>query len=118
MTSPARTVRGVVLFETIVALTVLATVGTAGAWLASESLRAVAHAHEQEQRVRAAERLLTAVSLWPREDLDRHLGRSMQGPWWLDVSRLRPMLYAVSLTDTLSRGVVLRTALFRGDLQQ
>ena len=104
---------GVVLFETIVALTVLATVGTAGAWLASESMRAVIHTHRQEDRVRDASRFLTAVSLWLRDDLDRHLGRTVQGPWWMDVTRVRPTLYAVSLTDTLTRAVVLRTALYR-----
>lgn len=105
--------RGAVLLEAIVALAVLATVGSAGAWMASESIRTVNRVHEREAGVRAASRFLTAVSLWPREDLDRHLGTTAQGPWDLYIERVRPPLYAVSLADTTTGMVVLRTALFR-----
>ncbi|MGH7334194.1 MAG: hypothetical protein ACREKS_15920 [Candidatus Rokuibacteriota bacterium] len=107
--------RGAVLLEAVVALAVLATVGSAAAWTASESIRAVGRVHEQEGRVRAAARLLTAVSLWPRADLDRHLGATAQGPWRLWIDRTSPTLYVVSLADTGTRKVLLRTSLFRGD---
>src|SRR6266550_577741 len=89
--------RGAVLLEALVALALLATVGGAAAWTASEAIRAVGHVHDTESRIRAAARLLTAVSLWSREDLDRHLGSRAEGPWRMRIDRPRPMLYEVTL---------------------
>jgi type II secretory pathway component PulJ len=105
--------QGAVLLEVIVALAVLAMVGSSAAWMCSEALRAVSHAHAAEAGMRAAERLMVAVSLWPTEDLDRHLGSTRQGPWRLLVLRPRPNLYEVTLTDTVAGGVLLSTALWR-----
>lgn len=105
--------RGAVLLEAILAIALLATIGSAAAWLASEQLRAVGRTHEREQEVRRANRLLTAVSLWPRENLDRHLGDTKQGPWRMRIDRVTPVLYAVSLADTMTGNVLLRTALLR-----
>lgn len=107
--------RGAVLLEAIVALTVLAIIGSAAAWLATDSMRSVQRTHEREEEVREAARFLTAVTLWPREDLDRHLGRRRQGPWMMEVDRTDPIVYIVTLTDTASDAVLLRTAFFRPD---
>jgi len=107
--------KGAVLLEAIVALTVLATIGSAAAWLATDSMRSVNRTHQREHEVRMAARFLSAVSLWPREDLDRHLGRRRQGPWMMDVDRTDPIVYVVTLTDTASDAVLLRTAFFRPD---
>jgi type II secretory pathway pseudopilin PulG len=105
--------RGAVLLEALVALAVLASVGVAAAWSASESLRAVARAHAREADVRLATRLLTAVTLWSREDLDRHLGTRQQGPLSMRVDRPTAALYEISLMDSTKRTVLLRTTLFR-----
>ena len=107
--------KGAVLLEAIVALTVLATVGGAAAWLAADSMHSVNRTHERENELRSAARFMTAVTLWTREDLDRHLGRRRQGPWMMEVVRSDPVVYAVSLTDTASGAVLLRTAFFRPD---
>jgi len=104
---------GAVLLEALVALAVLATLVSAAAWTASESMRAVGRAHETEARVRLAARLLTAASLWQREDLDRHLGSRPQGPLRMRIDRPRPTLYDVSLSDGATGKVLLRTSLFR-----
>jgi|ERR1041385_1364296 type II secretory pathway pseudopilin PulG len=104
---------GAVLLEALVALAVLATVGSAAAWTASESIRAVGRAHEAEARVRLASRLLTAASLWQREDLDRHLGAKTQGPLRMRIDRPRTTLYEVSLMDGVTGRVLLRTSLLR-----
>jgi type II secretory pathway pseudopilin PulG len=105
--------RGAALLEALVALAILATVGSAAAWTASESMRAVWRAHEREHDTRAAARLLTAASLWSREDLDRHLGSRRQGPWRMRIDRPRPTRYDVTLTDTATGMVVLRTSFWR-----
>ncbi len=107
--------RGAALLEAVVALAVLGAVASAAAWNATESLRAVIRIHEREQAQRQAGRLLTAVSLWPRADLDRHLGTSRQGPWRLRVDRPLTRIYEVSVVDSLSNVVLLRTALYRED---
>ena len=110
--------RGAVLLETLVALAVLAIVGSAAAWTASESIRAVGRIREMESRVRLANRLITAASLWPREDLDRHLGSRAEGPLRMRIDRPRPALYQVTLTDAASRGMLLSTTLFRPELDR
>jgi type II secretory pathway pseudopilin PulG len=104
---------GAALLEALVALAVLATVGSAAAWTAAEAMRAVVRVHEEEARVRSAARLLTAASLWSRDDLDRHLGSRAQGPWRMRIDRPRPTLYLVSLADTTTDQVLLHTSLYR-----
>jgi len=110
--------RGAVLLEALVALAVLATVGSAAAWTASEAIRAVGRVHETETQIRSAARLLTAVSLWPREDLDRHLGSRRQGPWRMQINRVHPTLYDVTLADAVTGRVLLWTTLFRDDVNR
>lgn len=107
--------RGVVLLEALVALAVLGMVGGAAALSVSESMRAVAHVHDTEAHLRDTARFLTAVSLWPRADLDRHLGTSRQGPWRLRIDRPSTTLYEVKLIDAATESVLLRTTLFRPD---
>jgi type II secretory pathway pseudopilin PulG len=104
---------GAVLLEALIALVVLATVASAAGWTASEAIHAVTRTHETEGEVRAAGRLLTAVSLWSREDLDRHLGSRRQGPWRMQIDRPHSTLYDVALTDAATGHVLLRTSLFR-----
>jgi type II secretory pathway pseudopilin PulG len=105
--------RGAVLIEAIVALAVLGAVGGSAAWAVSESLRTAAVAWQHEDELRAAGRFMTAVSLWPRQDLDRHLGTSRQGEWRLSVERNAPGLYAVTLADSTGARPLLITMLRR-----
>lgn len=111
-------IRGAALLEALVALALLGTVGSAAAWSATESLRAVQRMHARESEQRAAERFFTSVSLWPRDDLERHLGDHPQGRWRLRVDRPMPTVFAVSLRDSSSHAVLLQTALYRGDPEQ
>ena len=113
-----KSMRGAALLEALVALALLGTVGSAAAWSATESLRAVQRMHAREAEQRAAERFFTSVSLWPREDLDRHLGSHPQGRWRLGVDRPLPSIYAITLSDTTSGAVLLRTALYRGESER
>jgi len=105
--------RGVVLFEVLVALTILAAIGASVVSFATESGGAVTRAHEAEREMRRANALMTAVSLWPRADLDRHLGDRPQGPWSMRVYRITPTQYSVVLSDSARRRTLLATVLYR-----
>ncbi|HEY7877801.1 MAG TPA: prepilin-type N-terminal cleavage/methylation domain-containing protein [Gemmatimonadaceae bacterium] len=107
---------GMVLLEVIVALTILAVGAIAMVTLGSASLHAVARADAADRDMRRANALFEAVALWPRTDLDRHLGDRPEGPWLLRVDRPLPTLYVVTLADTASGHLVLETSLYRAEV--
>lgn len=109
----ARTRSGVVLLEVLVALTILGTAGAALAAMAVAANDAVRRAQQLDDDVRRASALLEAVALWPREDLDRHLGARPQGEWTLEVQRPMPTLYTLAIADSGGGRSLLRTALYR-----
>jgi len=104
---------GVVLLEVLVALAILGVVGAATAAMALGAGDTVRRAQRADDEINRASALLEAVALWPREDLDRHLGRRAQGEWLMNVGHPVPALYTVSLTDSTGTHDLLRTALFR-----
>jgi type II secretory pathway pseudopilin PulG len=104
---------GVVLLEVLVGLAILGTAGAAMAALALGASDTVRRAQRADDEMRRASALLEAVALWPREDLDRHLGVRAQGEWSMHVGHPVPALYTVSLTDSTGAHELLRTALFR-----
>lgn len=108
-------IRGAALLEALIALAVLGTVGSAAAWSATESMRAVTRMHTREAEQRSAARLLIAASLWARDDLDRRLGTRAQGAWRMRIDRPTRTLYTVSVSDTSSGAILVQTALFRED---
>ena len=89
---------GVVLLETLVALAILGAAGAALATLAVGATDAVHRAERLDDDVRRASAFLDVVALWPREDLDRHLGTRPQGEWLLEVRHPVPTLYLVALS--------------------
>jgi type II secretory pathway pseudopilin PulG len=105
---------GVVLLEVLVALAIVAVSATAMVALASESLRAAGRAQAADDATAQADDFLQIVALWPRADLDRHLGDRRQGPWNMRVDRPTPTLYTVTLHDSTGRAV-LHTSLFRAE---
>ena len=104
---------GAALLEVLVALTILATAAASVVGFANDAAHTVRHARETESEIRRASALLDAVALWPREDLDRHLGERSEGPWRLHITRVTTTLYSVVLTDSMSARELLRTALYR-----
>ncbi|GJG89830.1 hypothetical protein tb265_50110 [Gemmatimonadetes bacterium T265] len=81
----------------LVALVILATAVVGAAALAADASRAVGRVRARDVAVRRASAFLDAVALWPREDLDRHLGERAEGPWRLRIGRPTPTLYDVTL---------------------
>jgi type II secretory pathway pseudopilin PulG len=102
-----------VLLEAIVALTILTIAALASVGMVRQGIESVRRAEEAEHDVRKASAFMEAIALWPRADLDRHLGNRAEGPWRLQIDRPAPTLYLVALTDSLSRRELVRTALYR-----
>lgn len=88
---------GAVLLEVLVAMTIFGIAAAAALARAAGARRAVGIAREAEARTVAASAFLDRVALWPREDLDRHLGSHRQGPWLLDIERHGAALYSLAL---------------------
>jgi type II secretory pathway pseudopilin PulG len=105
-----------VLLEALVALVILATAGAAAVTMAVEAAHDVQRIAEAERNLRAASAFLDVVSLWSRDDLDRHLGSRMQSVWLMRVDRPEATLYVTSLTDTATKTELLRTSLYRPEL--
>jgi type II secretory pathway component PulJ len=108
--------RGAVLLETMVALTILASAGVAALVGVSEAARTLERARQGESRVRDASAYLNVLALWPREDLDRHLGERRQGPWSVYIERRGRSLYYITLSDTLTGATLLWTGVFRPEV--
>lgn len=114
MTRPPR---GAALLEVVVALALLAVAGVALLELAVQSNDAVLRSRDAGAELRLANGFLESVSLWPRSDLDRHLGVRDERAFLMQVERPSPTLYRVVLYDR-QRGIaapreLLATTLFR-----
>jgi type II secretory pathway pseudopilin PulG len=113
---------GALLLEVIVALTVLVIAGGSALMVASQSAETLRRTEAADLNARQASAFLDAVALWPRADLDRHLGDRQEGRWILRINRRAPDIYLVSLAVPLdSAGVprpgrdLFETALYRPD---
>ena len=105
--------RGAVLLEVLVALAILSIAGAAVVGFAEETGRALIDARRAERELRRTSAFLDAVTLWSRDDLDRHLGDRREGPWRMRVGRPTPTVYTILLMDSSGTRELLRTALFR-----
>jgi hypothetical protein len=112
--SMLRSSRGAVLVEMLVALAILSAAGLALLELVTEGLRAERDARERERVVFVGARVLTALTLLKREDLDRRLGRHPIGELIADVERPEPTLYRIAITRSASPEVEdLATVVYR-----
>lgn len=102
---------GVVLLDVLVALGVFAIAAVATIALVQESARAVTAAIATDVDVMRASAFLDVVSLWSDEDLDRRLGRRIQGHWEMYVEK-SGSIYRIVLSDSGGR-TLLTTALYR-----
>jgi len=105
---------GAALLEVVVALTILGVAGLTALGAERQAAAAVEAARRADEETARASAFLDAVALWPRADLDRHLGvRDEGGVWHLRVERPAPTIYLVTLTDTADARVILGTSLHR-----
>jgi hypothetical protein len=93
-----RAERGAVLLECVIALTILLAAGVSLVSLIGASLRSEATLAAREAQVGELDRLLVAMSLLTRADLDRRLGPHQVGPMLADVQRPEPALYRIAVS--------------------
>jgi hypothetical protein len=108
--------RGVVLLEVIVAVTILVIAGLSATLWVRQISDSLARTQTAANDVRTASRYLDIIALWPREDLDRHLGERRQGPWMVRIDRPTPTVYGVAINDSLGTHVLLKTWLYRREV--
>jgi type II secretory pathway pseudopilin PulG len=108
-----RTRHGVVLLEAIVALTIVTIAALATVAIVRQGIDSARRAEASEAAIRRANAFMEAIALWPRADLDRHLGNRPEGVWRLVIERPVPTLYLVALTDSVGQRELVRTALYR-----
>src|SRR5712691_12275331 len=77
--------RGIALLEVLVALAILSGAGLALLDLVTGGLRAERDARERERILAAEERVLTALTLLKRDELNRRLGRHRIGELIVDI---------------------------------
>ena len=94
--------RGVVLLEVMVAIVILATAGIALTEIVGAGLRAEREAREREGRLANEERLLTALTLLNRRELDQRIGRRRIGEFIVAVQRPERTLYRIALIQEQS----------------
>ena len=103
--------KGVVLLEVMIAMTIL-TFGCVVVLDATNGIISSAlHVSATEASVMDADQYMVAISLWPRSELDRHLGSHRRGDWLLAIQRVGPTLYDVSIMDSTESREWLRTTL-------
>lgn len=110
MKQPTRT--GAVLLEVLVAMTILAVGCVMVLGATNEIVSNAIHVAGVEAEVMRADQFMGAVSIWPRSELDRHLGAHRRGEWVLEIQRPDPSLYEVTIMDSISSRAWLRTTLY------
>ncbi len=91
---------GFALLEALVALTIVTTVGVSVVTLAQTAIRSEQSSAEEERATADAERILTAISLLRRAELDQRLGGHEVGEFTVTIERPQPALFRVSLART------------------
>src|ERR1043166_5024887 len=95
-----RSERGVVLLEVLVALTVLSVGALALVESVDAGLQAERRDRQREAVLASEERLLHAMTLLRRAELDQRLGRRPIGEFIVDVQRPEPTLYRIGVLQS------------------
>ena len=111
-----RNERGVVLLEVLVAVVILATAGIGLVELVGSGLRAERDARLRERTLGTEDRLLSALTLLNRKELDQRIGRRRIGEFIVDVQRPEKTLYRIALLQESSPQVEdLVTVVYRAE---
>jgi len=113
-----RNERGVALLEVLVAIVILATAGIALIELVGAGMRAERDARAREATLFTEERLLAALTLLRRHELDQRIGRRVIGEFVVDVQRPESTLYRIALRQHQSSAEDLVTVVYRPEARQ
>ncbi len=97
--------RGAVLLEVLVALMIVTATGLSLVGLLNAGVRAEWNARERERVLADEERVLAAMTLLRREELDQRVGRHAIGEFVVDVQRPERMLYRIAIAQGRSAHV-------------
>src|SRR5881296_667044 len=96
---------GIALLEVLVALAILSGAGLALLDFVTAGLRAERDARERERVLAVEERVLTALTLLKRDELDRRLGRHPLGELIVEIQRPERSLYRIAVSQQESSQV-------------
>jgi len=96
--------RGVALLDVLIALAILGSAGLSLTALLRQSVQAQAAARQAEVTMDAADRVLAAMTLLGRSDLDLRLGRHVVGEFSVEVMRPERILYRIAVADVDAPG--------------
>ena len=92
--------RGVILLEVLLAVTILSLIGVSSVAFISTTIEAQARLHEREVEMAQAERVLTAMALLSRADLEQRLGRREISRFVVWVDRAEPSLFRIGIAPS------------------
>lgn len=102
-----------VLLEVLIALLILGVTGASAVGLLIQSASHVVATEEAERRAEDESRLMAALSLLSRSDLEQRLGIRAAGPYDVSVVRLSAELYSISVGERGAESPRLVTMLYR-----
>ncbi len=106
--------RGVALLEVLMALALLGSAGLALVALVQGGLADVHRAVAEEASLGTASRVLTALTLLTREELDQRLGQRRIGEFAIDLQRPERGLYRIAVARWEAPGLpLLVTVVYR-----
>ncbi|HEX7980445.1 MAG TPA: type II secretion system protein [Gemmatimonadaceae bacterium] len=105
--------RGMLMLEVMLGIAILGIAGVALVTLLTETLATASRGRAAEREVLGAAQLLDRATLWSNGELAMRLGRARVGAWDLEIAAPRARLYTLTVLDTLTRVVVLRTTVYR-----
>ncbi len=106
--------RGLTLLEVLVALVIVSTAGISLVAALGAAVRSERSAEHNERSAAEAHRLLGALSLLARVDLDRGLGTREIGELIVNVQRPEPTLYRIAIAERRApEAEVLVTVVYR-----
>jgi type II secretory pathway component PulJ len=93
---------GIALLEVLIALAILAIAGIGFVELVGTGLRVEHDSRIREQTVATEDRLLAALTLLKRGELDQRLGRRQIGEFIVDIQRPERTLYRIAVLQAQS----------------
>jgi len=111
-----RPTAGIALLDVLVALAILSTAGLALTAVLRQAVQAQGALHASEATMDAADRVLAALTLLGRDDLDHRLGRHEIGEFLSDIQRPERGLYRIALSKASApERALLVTVVYRSD---